>query len=497
MVRRVPGASAMTERVHSKRLRSRIMDAAEAVERFVPDRGSIAFSCMGGSSLAKEVPEALGRAASSGRTFDVTLLTGGATTARFEAAIASIGIRRRFPYLSGPARKAVNDGSVEFFDTRIGEVPESIRRGHYTGGRPIDVAVIEATAIDERGHIIPSLSVDALPAFVDASRQIIVEVNRRKPDLTGLHDIYRVRPGAPVPIRNVRDRIGKPYVSVPPGKIAAIVLTDREEEPSAAYSGTVPVDRRIADAVASFLEGELHSGGGDGGFTLQLGAGPLAAALLDALPFRNLDIWTEGIPARWAEALGDKVRGISTTAMYLLPGEEDILDRLFRRMDRVRRDVVLRPYDVSNSLEVISRLNVVTVQQAIEVDLFGGANTSHIGSQIHNGVGGSPDFDRAARLVVVAMPSTAADGPCARIGPLLSSADTPRQDVDVLITEQGRADLRGLSARERAEVIIDRCSHPAYRERLEAYYRAARAKGGHLPFDLKAALRFFEGMPPS
>ena len=165
MVRRVPGASAMTERVHSKRLRSRIMDAAEAVERFVPDRGSIAFSCMGGSSLAKEVPEALGRAASSGRTFDVTLLTGGATTARFEAALPSIGIRRRFPDLSGPARKAVNDGSVEFFDTRIGEVPESIRRGHYTGGRPIDVAVIEATAIDERGHIIPSLSVDALPAL--------------------------------------------------------------------------------------------------------------------------------------------------------------------------------------------------------------------------------------------------------------------------------------------------------------------------------------------
>ena len=104
---------------------------------------------------------------------------------------------------------------------------------------------------------------------------------------------------------------------------------------------------------------------------------------------------------------------------------------------------------------------------------------------------------RAARLVVVAMPSTAADGRFSRIVPLLSSADIPRQDVDVLITEQGRADLRSLSARERAEVIIDRCSHPAYRERLEAYYRAARAKGGHLPFDLKAALRFFEGMPPS
>ena len=465
------------------------MSAAEAVERFVPERGSIAFSCMGGSSLAKEVPEALGRSAAAGRRYELTLLTGGATTARFEAALARVGLRRRFPYLSGPARKAVNDGTVEFFDTRIGEFPDFVRRGYFTGGQPIDVAVIEATADDERGRITPSLSVDALPAFADASRKLIVEVNERKPDLTGLHDIYRVRPGVPVPIRGVRDRIGKPYVEVPPSKIAAIVPTDRPEEPSAAYSPPVPADQRIADAVAAFLEQELASKAWKR-FSLQLGAGPVAAALLDALPFRRLDIWTEGIPSRWTEALGDKVRGISSTAMYLLPGDERVLDEAFWHLARLRRDAVLRPYDVTNSLEVIGRLDVVTIQQAIEVDLFGSTNTSHIGRDVHNGVGGSPDFDRAARLVVVVMPSTAADGRFSRIVPLLASSDIPRQDVDVLVTDQGWADLRGLSARERAEVIIDRCSHPTFRDRLHDYYRAARAKGGHLPSDLGAASQF-------
>ena len=472
------------------------MDASEAVERFVPERGSIAFSCMGGSSLAKEVPEALGQSAAAGRPYDLTLLTGGATTARFEAAIRGVGIRRRFPYLSGPAREAVNDGAVEFFDTRIGEFPAFVRQGQFTGGQRIDVAVIEATAIDERGRIIPSLSLDALPAFVESSRRIIVEVNERKPDLTGLHDVYRVRPSVPIPIRDVRARVGQPYIEVPRSKVAAIIPTDREEEPSAAYSRMVPADRRIAETVASFLEGELRLRRRRGGFALQLGAGPLAAALLDALPFRNLDIWTEGIPARWAEALGDKVRGISTTAMYLLPGDGPVLDRVFERMDRLRRNVVLRPYDVANSLEVITRLNVVTVQQAIEVDLFGGANTSHVGSRIHNGVGGSPDFDRAASLVVVAMPSTAGDGRFSRIVPSVASADIPRQDVDVLITDQGWVDLRGLSARERAEAIIDRCSHPSFRDRLLAYYRSALAKGGHLPMDREAAALFFAG-PPS
>ncbi len=485
-------ASTMTDRVRSRALRGRIMGAAEAVERFVPERGCIAFSCMGGSSLAKEIPEALGESAVAGRRYNLTLLTGGATTARFEAAIARVGIRRRFPYLSGPARAAVNDGSIEFFDTRIGEFPDFVRRGHYTGGQPIDVTVIEATAIDGRGRITPSLSVDALPAFVEASRRIIVELNERKPDLTGLHDIYRVRPGVPIPIRGVRDRVGKPYVEVPASRIGAIVLTDRPEEPSAAYSPPVPADRRIAETVAAFLEEELSSKRW-GRFSLQLGAGPLAAALLEALPFRKLDIWTEGIPARWTQALGDKVRGISSTAMYLLPGDDKVLDEAFRHLARLRRDVVLRPYDVSNSLEVIERLNVVTIQQAIEVDVFGGANTSHIGSEVHNGVGGSPDFDRAARLVVVVMPSTAANGRYSRIVPLIASPDIPRQDVDVLITDQGWADLRGLSARERAVTIIDRCSHPTFRDRLNEYYRAAKAKGGHLPFDLEATMRFLQG----
>ncbi len=466
------------------------MDAAEAVARFVPERGSIAFSCMGAAALAKEIPDALRASAESGRKYELTLLTGGSTTSRFEACMVALGIRRRFPYLSGAGRKPVNEGRVEFFDTRIGEFPDLVRRGAFTRGKPLDVAVVEATAIDAQGHMIPSLSLDALPAFVDACRRVIVEVNEHTPELNGLHDLYRVRPGVPIPIRDVRDRIGKPYLALPPSKIAAIVLTDREDEPSASYSEPVPEDARIAGNVASVLEEELTTRWGQEPFALQLGAGPIAAALLEALPFRDLDIWTEGIPARWAQAVGDKVRGISTTSMYLLPGDGRLLDRIFERLADLRKHVVLRPYDVTNSLEVIARLNTITVQQAIEVDLFGGANTSHVGPNAHNGVGGSPDFDRAARFVVVAMPSTAAGGRFSRVVPMVSSADIARQDVDVLVTEQGSADLRGLSARERAEAIIEHCSHPDFRDRLRTYWRKALASGGHLPFDREAAFRF-------
>ena len=482
----------MTERLRSKALRARLMDADEAVRRFVPERGSIAFSCMGGSSLAKEIPEALARSADAGRRYELTLLTGGATTTGFETCAARLSIRRRFPYLSEAARTPVNEGSVEFFDCRIGEYPDLVRQSTLTAGKPLDVAVVEATAIDEKGRLIPALSLDALPAFVEASRRVIVELNERKPDLTGLHDIYRVRPGMPIPIRDVRDRVGTPFVRVAASKIAAIVRTDREDMPSAAYSGPRPTDLRVAEGVAERLAEELTGDEWGGRFALQLGAGPLAAALMEVLPFRGADIWTEGIPARWGSVLGERVRGISTTSMYLLPGDERVLDELFADLDRLREHVVLRPYDVTNSLEVIARLNVVTVQQAIEVDVFGGANTSHVGRNAHNGVGGSQDFTRAARLVVVAMASTAAGDRYSRIVPLLSSPDIPRQDVDVLVTEQGHADLRGLSPRERAERIIDRCSHPRFREDLWAYYRAAKEAGGHLPFSLEAASRFAE-----
>lgn len=481
----------MKDRIRSKVLRDRVMDADEAVERFVPAQGSIAFSCMGGSSLVKEIPEAMRRSADGGRRYDLTVLTGGATTAAFEACMGRIRIRRRFPYLSEAARAGVNDGTVEFFDCRIGEYPELVRQGTFTGGEPLDVAVIEGTAIQERGRLVPGLSVDALPAFVAAARRVIVEVNVAKPDLSGLHDIYRPGQGRPVPIRQVRDRIGRPYVSIPPSKIAAIVLTDKQDVPSAAYSGTSPTDLRISELVAEFLKEEVGGAHLDR-LVLQLGAGPVAAALMDVLPFSGMDIWTEGIPARWVSVLGDKVRGISSTSLYQLPGDHRVLDEVFDRLDRVREHVVLRPYDVTNSLEVIARLGVATVQQAIEVDLFGAANTSHVGPNAYNGVGGSPDFTRAARLVIVAMASTAARGRYSRIVPFLSSADIPKQDVDVLVTDQGHADLRGLSPRERAEMIIDRCSHPQFRDALSTYYRKAREGGGHLPFSLPAAMGFQE-----
>jgi acyl-CoA hydrolase len=96
------------------------------------------------------------------------------------------------------------------------------------------------------------------------------------------------------------------------------------------------------------------------------------------------------------------------------------------------------------------------------------------GSRIQNGIGGSGDFARNAYVSIFMTPSTAKGGKISAIVPQASHVDHITQDVQVLVTEQGLADLRGLSPKQRAAVIIENCAHPDCRRALADYYRRAR-----------------------
>jgi succinyl-CoA:acetate CoA-transferase len=151
--------------------------------------------------------------------------------------------------------------------------------------------------------------------------------------------------------------------------------------------------------------------------------------------------------------------------------------------------VVLRPSDVSNSPELIRRFGVVAVNSALEVDVYGHANSTHLnGSHLVNGIGGSGDFIRNAHLSVVTLQSTAAGGDISRIVPMVPHVDHTEHDISVVVTEQGVADLRGLDPRERAEALVEQCAHPDYRADLRTYLDRAEASGGHMPHDLDTAL---------
>jgi succinyl-CoA:acetate CoA-transferase len=109
-----------------------------------------------------------------------------------------------------------------------------------------------------------------------------------------------------------------------------------------------------------------------------------------------------------------------------------------------------------------------------------------------NGIGGSGDFSRNAHLAIFVTKSVAKRGTISSIVPMVTHVDHNEHDVDVIVTEQGLADLRVLAPRERAEVIIKNCVHPDYRELAMDYLREATARGGHTPHLLSKAFAWHE-----
>jgi acyl-CoA hydrolase len=176
-----------------------------------------------------------------------------------------------------------------------------------------------------------------------------------------------------------------------------------------------------------------------------------------------------------------RLRGASTTSLTL---SEPKLALVYDNMDFFAPKIVLRPQELSNNPGVVRRLGVIAINTVLEMDVFGCANSTHVcGSQLMNGIGGSGDFTRNAYLSLLVAPSVAKNGAISAVVPMVTHVDHNEHSVQVLVTEQGLADLRGLGPMERARTIIDRCAHPMYREYLHDYVNAAPM--GHIRHDLR------------
>jgi acetyl-CoA hydrolase len=163
-----------------------------------------------------------------------------------------------------------------------------------------------------------------------------------------------------------------------------------------------------------------------------------------------------------------------------------VLKDIYANFEFFRSRFLLRPQEISNSPEIVRRLGIISVNTAIEVDIAGNVNSTHVlGRNIMNGIGGSGDFARNAFLSVFTCPSTAKGGKISTIVPLVSHLDHSEHSVQIIVTEQGVADLRCKSPSQRAETIISNCAHPDYRGLLRDYVRLAGS--GHTPQTLSAA----------
>jgi acetyl-CoA hydrolase len=172
--------------------------------------------------------------------------------------------------------------------------------------------------------------------------------------------------------------------------------------------------------------------------------------------------------------------GASTTALTLSPAR---LKHVYDEIDFFAPRIVLRPQEITNHPGVIRRLGVISMNTALEVDVYGNVNSTHVlGTQMVNGIGGSGDFTRNAYVSLFMCPSVAKGGRISSIVPMTPHVDQNEHSVQVVVTEQGLADLRGLGPMDRARTIIDRCAHPAYRDYLRRYLESSPR--GHIRHDL-------------
>lgn len=468
---------------------------AESAARLIKTGMTLGMSGFTIVGYPKAVPKAL---AESGHAGELTILIGASVGDELDGALTRAGlVKRRFSYQSNKdMRAAINAGSMGYADMHVSEFPRQINEGT---GPDIDFAVVEAAAVTEKG-IVPTASAGCTDAVVRRAKKVIVEVNRTVPaEIAGMHDIFQV--GVPpfariIPIINPSDHIGLPYIPCKPEKIAAIVFTDTEDQP-AKFKAVTPATAKIGENVAGFLKSEIAAGRlpEDPG-PIQSGVGSVGNAVLESLSgsgFRGLTMYTEVMQDAALKLLESGVlRFASASAVSL---EEESRKYFYQHIREFQDKILIRPQEISNNPEVIRRLGVIAVNTPIEADIYGNVNSTHVmGGGIMNGIGGSGDFARNARISIFATESTAKGGNISCIVPLCSHIDHTEHDVQVIITEQGTADLRWKTPLERAELIIENCAHPDYRPALREYLDRAKkcSSGGHEPTDFGSAFSFHQ-----
>lgn len=500
----VSGSAASTvERVQNRQLAARLMSAEDAA-KLIRAGMQIGMSGFTGSGYPKAVPMALARRITEahlrGETFKVNIFSGASTGPELDGALAMVGgMQMRLPYQSDPeTRKRINAGEIEYADLHLSEVAQIVEYG-FLG--KLDLAIIEVTAVLEDGRVVPSTSVGNNQTWINCAEQVILEVNSAQPmELEGMHDLYyglgQPPYREPIPLMSPSQRIGEPYLQIPAEKVVAVVRTHAPDR-SGEFRAPDETSKRIAGHILEFLDNEVKKGRVPPSLLpLQSGVGNIANAVLYGLeegPFEYLTAYTEVIQDGLMRLMeSGKMISASATAFSLSP---EMTARTLARIGEYRERIVLRSQEISNNPGIIRRLGVIAMNGMIEGDLYGNVNSTHImGSAIMNGIGGSGDFARNGFISIFMAPSTAQKGAISTIVPMVSHVDHTEHDVSVVVTEQGLADLRGLSPKQRARLVLERCVHPDYRGELKSYYERAErlSYGKHTPHLLHESLGWHE-----
>jgi succinate CoA transferase len=469
--------------------------SAEEAASYVNNGDVIGFSGFTPAGCPKEVPTAIAKRAEAfhaeGKEFKIGMYTGASTGDSLDGALARAdAILFRTPYQSNKdLRSALNADRAPYFDMHLSILAQELRYGFMPKPK---FAIMEVCDLTEDGEMVLTSGVGISPTIAQLADFIIVEWNHKHPkELRGFHDIYQ--PLDPpyrreIPIYTPSDRIGSTVIKVDPSKILCVVKTDRNDEVGG-FSPTDEVTDNIGKNVADFLANEIKSGRIPKEFLpIQSGVGNIANAVMASLganpdipPF---EMFTEVIQDSVIELM--KEGNIKFASGCSLTVTTPVLEDIYAHLDFFRNKIVLRPSEISNNPELARRLGLITINTALEADIFGNVNSTHVlGSKMMNGIGGSADFTRNAYISIFTTPSTAKDGKISSIVPMVSHVDQTEHSVNVIITEYGVADLRGKSPIQRAEDIIDNCVAPEYKEILREYLTLS-GNNVHTPQNLAA-----------
>jgi len=478
---------------------------AKEAASFVSHDDNVGFSGFTAAGCPKVVSVEIAKKAEEehvkGNPFKIGIFTGASTGDRIDGDLARANaVKFRTPYQSNKdLRAALNSHAAEYFDLHLSELAQNLRYG-FLG--KVNVAIIEAAEISEDGKIIPTCAVGISPTICRLADRVIVELNKFHPkEIRGMHDIYE--PADPpyrreIPIYTPSDRIGVPYLEVDPKKIVGVVETDVPND-GGAFTPLDETTMAIGRNVADFLVKEIRAGRLPKEFVpLQSGVGNVANAVLgcmgenDEIPAFN--VYTEVIQDAVISLM--KTGRVKFVSGCSLTVSNEVMQEIYSDLDFFKSRTLLRPQEISNNPEVARRMGLVAINTALEADIFGNINSTHVsGTRMMNGIGGSGDFTRSAMLSIFTTPSTAKDGNISAIVPLVSHMDHSEHSVKVLITEYGVADLRGKSPIQRARCIIDNCVHPDYKPLLNDYL--ALGVKGHTPQNLSCCFAFHQELAKS
>jgi acetyl-CoA hydrolase/succinyl-CoA:acetate CoA-transferase len=468
-------------------LKKKVMSAKEAA-LCIKNNSTVGTSGFTKGGDSKVVLKELAKRAQN-ESIAVTLISGASLGHHTDGELVPV-LKKRLPFQADPIlRKAINEGQVLFVDQHLSKTSDCIANNTFN---KIDTAVIEVAEITADSELILTTSVGNNLSILNNANQYIIEVNTKIPtDIKAIHDLY-LQNGKPINITNVDDKIGSNCFKIDPEKIVAIVYTDIEDEPGdIAEPDTNTI--QIANHILAFLESEVEKGHLTNTLKpLQCGIGKVANAVLSGFTksnFNNLTMYSEVLQDSTFELIdAGKLNFASASSLTL---SKKCYNNVINNLDKYKDKIVLRPQNISNAPEVIKRLGIIAINTALEFDIYGNVNSTHVlGTNMMNGIGGSGDFARNASLSIFVTSSIAKNGDISSVVPMIPHVDHTEHDVDILVTEQGLADLRGLAPKERAALIIENCAHPEYKDRLYDYFNRALERGGQTPHILEEAFDF-------